>query len=372
MKIKLLLFFVSILLTACNNDTKPSDSSRIIKSDSLNSILKSRTGSSSTKITKEVFGFHPHWSKSSLENYNFKLLTSVSYFSYDLDPKTGNYKTIGDWETTKLIDSAKVNNIKVYLTVTNFTAHKNRDFLTNKPAMKTSIATILQLLKAREAHGVTINFEDVPCDLNSNYTKYIQNLSNRLKEFNKTVVVTLPAIDKRKCFDIMALTDYVEYFVVMAKNYYSSSSKIAGPVAPLYGDNLWTQGSIENTVNSYLEEGISNDKFILTVPYYGTKWQTDDDKVPSYSKKFISTLSFKTIKKQYHQKAYFEPISQTNYLNFKEDEKFIQIWFDDAKSLGKKYDFINSKKLAGVGIWALGYDDGYTELWDVLKEKFEN
>lgn len=46
------------------------------------------------------------------------------------------------------------------------------------------------------------------------------------------------------------------------------------------------------------------------------------------------------------------------------------IFLDDAKSLSVKYDFANHNKLAGVGMWALGFDDGKQELWDVLVSKF--
>ena len=35
-----------------------------------------------------------------------------------------------------------------------------------------------------------------------------------------------------------------------------------------------------------------------------------------------------------------------------------------------KCDWINQKKLRGVGIWALGYDYGNNELWTVLSQKF--
>ena len=33
-------------------------------------------------------------------------------------------------------------------------------------------------------------------------------------------------------------------------------------------------------------------------------------------------------------------------------------------------DFINKRGLAGMGIWALGYDDGYTELWNEIETHF--
>ena len=38
--------------------------------------------------------------------------------------------------------------------------------------------------------------------------------------------------------------------------------------------------------------------------------------------------------------------------------------------MGKKFDYAKSKKLKGVGVWALGYDNGYEELWDVIDDRF--
>ena len=313
--------------------------------------INSNADTTSIKKSKEVFGFHPYWSSNSLENYNYKLLSSISYFAYDLDPNTGKYKTLRDWKTTKLIDSAKANNTKVYLTVTNFLEENNITFLNNKKAQETSISTILQLLIEREAYGVTIDFEDIPCIgkdtiYTRKYSNYIKNLYTRLKEFDKKVVVMLPAIDIQNCFDVTKLYPYVEYFIVMGYNYYGSWSDVAGPVAPLHGEKLWTQWSLEATIESYLKKNIPKEKIVLAIPNYGNVWETENDNVPSYTKKFISNLSYKTIKKKYsRKKVYFEPESQTNYLNFKDGKKFMQVWFDDARSLGKKYDYINNMEL---------------------------
>ena len=46
-----------------------------------------------------------------------------------------------------------------------------------------------------------------------------------------------------------------------------------------------------------------------------------------------------------------------------------QTWYDDSLSISKKYDLALSKNLGGIGIWALGYDEGYDELWNLLKNK---
>lgn len=47
-----------------------------------------------------------------------------------------------------------------------------------------------------------------------------------------------------------------------------------------------------------------------------------------------------------------------------------QVYFENEQSLAKKYELIKDYDLAGVGIWALGYDGGYVELWNLLKQEF--
>jgi len=48
------------------------------------------------------------------------------------------------------------------------------------------------------------------------------------------------------------------------------------------------------------------------------------------------------------------------------------IFLDDSKSLKIKYQFAKEKNLAGVGMWALGFDDGKHELWNLLNLEFGN
>jgi hypothetical protein len=38
--------------------------------------------------------------------------------------------------------------------------------------------------------------------------------------------------------------------------------------------------------------------------------------------------------------------------------------------LSHKYQFAIDNQLSGVGLWALGYDEGYNELWGALSDKF--
>ncbi|WP_452223633.1 glycosyl hydrolase family 18 protein [Lacinutrix chionoecetis] len=321
----------------------------------------------------EIFGFHAYFgNQQAYENYNYKILTSLSYFAYDLNPKTGKYKSIRDWKTNPVIDLAQDNNCKVFLTITNFGASNNRTFLTNEEAQQNSINIIDNLLTLRQANGVTLDFEDVPASLSLNYTNYVKNLSNRLKKNAMTLNLTLPAIDRVKAFNIEALNPYVEHFIVMGKNFYGKWGDIAGPVAPLKSGDIWKEGSIETAVNTYLDDGLPNNKLILSLPYYGSRWETLDTLIASKNAVFKDHLSYQTIKEKFPETPNYEPQSETAYLMFSEGGKNVQVWFDDVATLEKKYDFIKDKQLAGAGIWALGYGDGRSELWNALSKKFGN
>jgi hypothetical protein len=47
-----------------------------------------------------------------------------------------------------------------------------------------------------------------------------------------------------------------------------------------------------------------------------------------------------------------------------------ELYWDDAVSLGKKYDLVNAAGLRGVGIWNLNYGGGAPELWAALANHF--
>ena len=47
-----------------------------------------------------------------------------------------------------------------------------------------------------------------------------------------------------------------------------------------------------------------------------------------------------------------------------------QCWYDDSLSISTKYQYAKEIDLKGVGIWALGYDEGRSELWGAINEQF--
>lgn len=343
----------------------------------------------SVRLHKQVYGYHPYWMGTAYKNYDFGLLSRVAYFSLPLDPATGNFKSERLWRTTNLIEEAHEYGCEVDLCITNFGSTNNSVFLENPEAQDKFIENLKEILVRRKnnkiekdkngnklvADGVNINFEGIHKKNKQDYVDFIQKLDTELGSSYK-ITVTIPAIDWQNAYDIVKLQEYVEFFFLMAYDFYGKYSKQAGPTSLLYSGGTWGTTNISNTVENYLKLGIKKHKLILGLPYYANEWETKSSNFPSDKRKFIGArtysyvadnYSFNTTKINFHYDTLAHSVCY--YYRTKEG-KWRQCWGDNEQTLGAKYDYVINKELGGVGIWALGYDNGYYDLWNLLADKF--
>lgn len=321
-----------------------------------------------------VFGWHPYWMGTAYESYNYSLLSMVAYFSYEVNPHTGGYKTIHNWKTTALVDSAHAHGSEVLLSVSNFGTNNNKLLLNNVKAQKNLIRNLITLIKERNADGVNIDFEGIRAKDKEELNNFIIDLSTSLKieNSNYKVTVAIPAFDFNSVYNISDIEAHVDVFVIMGYEFHGVRSKTAGPIAPLTSGNRWSPLNLEKSVDEYLVAGITPHKLVLALPYYGVEWQTYDLKFPSKAKSFERYHTYRNIKKiTKNYSCVIDEPSLSKYYAYRDfNNNYRQIWFDDSTTLSMKYDWVKEKKIGGVGIWALGYDNGHDELWKLLAKKF--
>ncbi|MEO1437671.1 MAG: glycosyl hydrolase family 18 protein, partial [Bacteroidota bacterium] len=335
------------------------------------------------KITPDqhlnVFGWHPYWMGNVYKAYNFELLTMIAYFSYDLNPETGayrNFQAINDWRATELVDLAHEKGCKVLLTVSNHGATNNELFL-NHPlpdlVQQTLIDSIFALLELKGADGINLNFENVGPNLQKQYNRFILNLSDQLRKRNPEWVLTvsLPAFDFNEVYDFLALDSQVDLFVIMGYDFHTRTTP-PGPVAPLLRTNPKQYLDVSLSVQKYLDAGIQPADLVLGLPYYGAMWEVDNGPT-----RFVKHLTYRELKSQYLD-TYAESIeyidsTQSNKLDLyysSDSPAHLEIWFDDERTMRQKFDWIAQQQIGGVGIWALGYDNGYDDLWLAIDQTF--
>jgi hypothetical protein len=157
----------------------------------------------------------------------------------------------------------------------------------------------------------------------------------------------------------------------MGYDYYGSWSKTAGCTAPLACPTPTL--NLETTVDQYLEYGIAPSRLVLALPYYGDEWATvgadnRNASVISYSEAITYRELMQSMIQEYTH--HWDSTSSSSYFAKPSGGNYLQAWVIDSASMALRFDMVKNKKIAGIGIWALGYDNGLTQFWDLIHAKF--
>ncbi len=333
---------------------------------------------------REVFGFLPYWMISEGDNIPFTGLTTISFFGIEMDGD-GNIVTGYDdgtadrgwlmWngpEITQAIRRAKAEKIKTQITLKAFNNENIEHLVASDQAQKKFIANAIHMVNSKGLDGITLDFEYVgtpPEGTRDNFTRLVTNLNTELKRQipNATLSVAtyVNAASYPGFFDLEALSDHVDDFVIMGYDFHTPKGS-PGPIAPMEGTI-----SLTGFLQSYLAK-VPAEKLILALAHYGYDWPISDEQEVPGNADMLSYAEIAAVSSAYV--IYWDEASQTPFYQYI-DEKTSQnriVHFENTRSLGAKYDFINEKNLKGVGIWALGYDGMNNDLRSLLLEKFTN
>lgn len=333
------------------------------------------------KPKKEVLGFFPYWIMPKQDQIDLKALTSLSLFGLEVDGSgnvvNGNIddNINGGWAMWKdpqldaLIKRAKNQNVKVYLTLKSFNNQNIESLATNDNAQKTLIANALYFVNSKALNGINIDFEYVGNpkeEIRNGFTRLITNLNAELKRQAPDTVLTVDTYlisgSEKGIFDIPMLSRNCDAFVIMGYDMHTPLGG-PGPVSAMGGDT-----NIVGYVQNYLEQ-VDSSKLILAVPYYGYDWPQTQ---ASPSADMVKILPYAEVAEASRNlQLIWDDTSQTPSFTYTDSTGQARIvHFDNVRSLGIKYDFINNKNLRGVGIWALGYDGQNQDLEKLLIDKF--
>ncbi|HLP11661.1 MAG TPA: glycosyl hydrolase family 18 protein [Flavobacteriales bacterium] len=323
-------------------------------------------------LNKMVYGWHPYWSNGLEVNYDWSLLSHFCYFSYEVDAATGSATSTHAFSTTTSVTTALANGVKVNLCVTLFSGHST--FLTNAIAKQNLIDNLINLISTRGAHGVNIDFEGLPLSQKTNFTNFMNDLASQMHTAipGSEVSSVLYAVDWNDVIDVAAMTN-VDYFVIMGYDYYWTGSSTAGPNDPLYHFSSSYNYTLSKSITNYLDLGLSPSKLVLGLPYYGREWAVASSGIPSSTTGTGVSRTFDYVKNNTSgnysaANRHFDNESYSAYYEFNSGG-LKQCFISEQYEMEKRLDLINKRGIAGMGIWALGYDDGYTDFWDAIANK---
>lgn len=361
------------------------------------------------KSEKEVFGFAPYWNIKKLDNVDFSVLTTFAYFGVpvlsdgSLDTEDIGYTTFESKKATELFKKAHDNGTRVVLTLTQMDNDTITAFLDDPAAQNKLITDSVHVVAKRGIDGINVDFEYVGNpgeEYRKEFTSFVKNLTSHMHSTvpgsKVTVSVYASAVKDPKMYEVGELSKHSDGIFMMAYDFATTSSDNAIPTSPLYGHKegkYWYD--VSSAVDDFLTQMPAN-KLILGLPWYGYNYPVDTPSVKTATQQGYYTYYWYRYRQYSQYVAPPDSMAQTyastkreitpsqvesyttgwddfgkvGYLAYKENGSWRMVFIEDERSLGIKYDFAKAKGLGGVGMWALGFDAGRTEMWTLLSKKF--
>jgi spore germination protein len=356
---------------------------------------------------KEIMGFLPYWQLPNYATLEYDKLSTIAYFSmpcYDngqwVTSDTG-YQAFFSSNFAKMRALAKQHKVKVVPVVKNFDARSIYRLMTNvNGAGDTLIENIVDLVKDYDLDGVNIDFEyiastswPVNSALRNGFVAWHDKLAKRLHTEVPGSIVSTDTFGSSPigytAYDLPALgRTAIDYIDIMSYDYIVTScynGKKIGPESPLYGNNLY--GTPNWNVSYHITQAtlqVPAAKILMGVPYYGIDFKVLTAERNNYNARLdyangcggaIETFGsiVNADQDQWHNAntIKWNNTEKATYYIYNYNGTWRHGYYDDYRSLAAKYDFVRNSKLGGIGIWALGYDKGTSELYNVIRDKFQ-
>lgn len=362
----------------------------------------------------EVFGFAPYWNINKLDQVDFNVLTTFAYFGVPvkangaLDHADIGYTTFKGKKAQGLFDKAHAKNSKVVLTITQMNNSTIERILDSEDAQARTIKETIAEVKAEGLQGVNVDFEyggnpgqGYKDKFSKFVAKFTEELHKEVPNSQLSVSVYASAAMGGQMYDISSIGKSADLVFMMAYDFAVAGSDNAIPTAPLYGHKegkYWFD--IDTAVSQFLGQ-MDSQKLVLGTAWYGYNHAVGAPEVKAATKKgYYITKTVRTRKGRRAIRQYvpgpkgfaqtyqivdeisanmegitdyqegWDDAGKVGWKAYKKNGTWRMVFAEDTRSLEIKYDYAKERGLGGVGAWALGFEGGKKEMWDLLREKF--
>jgi len=237
---------------------------------------------------------------------------------------------------------------------------------------ETRLAMIEQLIAYAESfklQGINIDFENVYTKDKDNLVQFVREMTPLLHEYGLVVSIDVTPKSSTEMWsaflDRARLGEVIDYMMVMSYDEHWASSPKAGSVSSL----PWA----ENTVARILmEDKVPSSKLILGIPLYARLWTEEPDGKGGIkvSSKSLGMSAVQNIIKDRKLKPVLSEETGQHYVEYKDGEKLMRIWIEDATSIKSRAEIARKYNLAGVATWRRGFET--SDIWGALDEALQS
>ena len=268
-------------------------------------------------------------------------------------------------EGEKYVEWAHSNNYRVWPMISNaeIGMEVTSEVMNSYEKRKALIEELVNVCVKYDLDGINVDFENMKQEDIDLFSRFIIELTPRLKEIGAVTSVDVTAPDGAEtwslCFDRHVLGDVADYLIFMAYDQYGASSNKAGSTAAYD----WVKVNLDKFIET---EEVEKEKLILAVPFYTRLWTTDEDGNVLNSPSTVTMDDIDSVIPNGADKTWLEDEKQ-NYIEYEQNGNIKRMWIEDIDSLKAKISLIKEYDLAGVASWELGMET--EDVWQMFREE---
>jgi spore germination protein len=335
-----------------------------------------------------VYGYLPYWrlDGATAGRLQYDLVSTIAFFGLGIAANgtigmtaAGARAYLSD-DAIAVTNAAHAAGVRVVPTFQLFDSGsltKMTAFLASTTAQDRFIGLALDLMVRRSADGASIDFEPIPESQALGFLKFVERFGTAMRARipgSQLVVATSAGAGETL---VKGLVPLVDQMFVMTYNYRWSGSTVAGAIAPL--DN--TTRTVKIHISRFLTRAPAS-KIIMGIGYYGYDWPVTSPVANAHVQSNVSahggvwSVSYSSVRTwlaAHPEVVRNEDVAEgSGWFTYYDAASMSdrEVYFEDEFSVAPKEDYAIASGLAGVGIWTLGGDGAYPELWNVLRAKF--
>ena len=319
-----------------------------------------------------------------IETLDVDVVSTIAFFSLEAT-STGHLKHDTRWTrwnsamTDRLIARAHGSGTKVVLSLARFAWSPGqtkvaRELLSHAARRQALATEVAAEVARRGVDGVNVDFEPIPIGQKANFTDFVHRMRAALDAIRPGYQLTFDVTGHHDSYDVGGALrpGGADAVYLMGYHYAGTWSTIAGSTSPLGGPRY----DVSDTIRSLLRVARPQ-QLIVGLPYYGHVWPTKTNRVHARTAgRGYDVQYFRATAIAARLGAHWDPVEQVRWVVFRDRAcrtcplAWFQLYFDDARSIGAKYELIKRRGLLGTGVWTSAFEGGRRELTTAIRDAF--
>jgi len=317
-----------------------------------------------------------------LARLDFASVSTIAFFSLEAS-SSGAIRHDGRWRiwTGKLVDQlierAHASRTKVVISLARFSwspgqTETSAKLLASAAARARLAREVADEVVRRGVDGVNVDFEPIPKGQKAGFTDLVRRIRTELDARGPGYQLTFDVVGHFESYDVAgALKPGGAHAVyLMGYHFAGTFSTVAHATAPLGGPRYAVGDAIR-----LLRKVAKPRQIIVGVPYYGHLWPTKTGALGSRTTGRGFDVTYEKARAiAAARPTSYDPAEKVRRVAWQERScpscapHWIQLYFDDARSLGEKWSEFRRQELLGTGIWTSAFEGASGDLTKALRK----